>query len=93
MQIQINIPEEIEQLIPKFVEFLNNFDSKSRPQSPPDEILNADDVCRIWKIPKTKLYAMTMRTGKGTIPRFKIGRCLKFKRSELTKWFNTQGVK
>ena len=92
MQIKIDIPEEIQRIIPKFVEFLNNFDSKPQPQDSPDEILNAADVCRIFKIPKSKLYTMTMRTGKGTIPRFKIGRDLKFKRSELKKWFDAQRV-
>jgi hypothetical protein len=93
--IQINLPGGIERLIPKIVDFIENFDGNF-PQNPgcavPGEVMNVDDVCREFKLNKTKLYALTMKTGPGSIPRFKIGRDLRFKRSELIKWFDTQRV-
>ncbi|MCK5097008.1 MAG: helix-turn-helix domain-containing protein [Desulfobacteraceae bacterium] len=93
--IQINVPEIVESLLPRLAALLDRFDDKSpqnQEQSLPDEIMTADDVCRDFKLNKTKLYSLTMQTGSGSIPRFKIGRDLRFKKSELLEWFNSQKV-
>ena len=92
--IKINLSAEIESLLPRVLNFFEKLDDGLHvgQNRTDDEILNADDVCRIWKIPKTKLYSMTMQTGTDAIPRFKIDRDLKFKRSELIDWFDTQRV-
>ena len=93
--IKINVPKGIERLIPKVAEFLEKF-SGTLPQDdnqPGKEIMSPDDVCKEFKINKTKLYSLTMQTGKNSIPRFKIGRDLRFKRSELVKWFNSKKIK
>ena len=93
--IKINFPQGIEELIPKFAEFLENFNDTlpHETNQQEDEIMSPDDVCRVFKLNKTKLYSLTMQTGLGSIPRFKIGRDLRFKRSELVEWFNTQRIK
>lgn len=93
--IQINLPAGIEKLIPKVSEFLEQFDGDIMPgqnQKPSSEIMTADDVCEEFKLNRTKLYALTGHTGPGSIPRFKIGRELRFKRSELINWFDRQKV-
>ena len=59
----------------------------------PDEILTPDDLAAIWKVPKSKIYALTMKTGPDSIPRFKIGRHLRFKRSIIEKWADEQKIK
>ena len=91
--IQINVPPGIEALIPKVLAFLNNFDGSKADPAAPDEIITADELCALLKVPKTKIYAMTMRTGPGSIPRFKVGRDLRFKRSEVLPWFEQQRIK
>ncbi len=96
IKISISVPPGIENLIPKITEFLQQFNGSTSPRKeiqPEDDILTITDLCDLYKIPKTKVYAMTMKTGPGSIPRFKIGRDLRFKRSELIEWFNTQRIK
>lgn len=53
-----------------------------------DEIWTPEQVCELLKIDMTKLYSMTMKTVPGSIPRFKVGRYLRFKESEVSAWFN-----
>lgn len=88
--IQVNVPE-IEKLIPKITEFFEKFDG-GQVVTTVDEIMTGDDICQEFKIPKSKLYNLTMQTGPGSIPRFKIGRDLRFKRVEVAEWFNQQRV-
>ena len=60
------------------------------PTRDDDEILTPDELAELFKIPKSKIYQMTMKTGPGSIPRFKIGRDLRFKRSEVVPWFENR---
>jgi excisionase family DNA binding protein len=93
--IQITLPESLENLLPQVKTFLDKFDgSFSQPQSPglENQIMSPEEVCRDFKINKTKLYALTMQTGAGAIPRFKVGRDLRFLRSEVQAWFKTHKV-
>lgn len=83
--IKINLPEHLETLLKTI---LNGTQPPSTSNE--EEIWNVNDVCAAFKIPKSKLYSLTMRSGEGTIPRFKIGRDLRFKKSETIKWFNEQ---
>jgi len=93
--IKIDFPDGIEELIPKFVNFLEHFSGDLALSPKPkqsDEIMTADEVCHVFKIPKTKLYTLTMNTGPGSIPRFKIGRDLRFRNDEVSEWFEKQRV-
>jgi hypothetical protein len=86
--LKINLPEHLETLLKTI---LNGHQVTQQPcASNEEEIWNVDDVCAAFKIPKTKLYSLTMRSGEGAIPRFKIGRDLRFKKSETIEWFNDQ---
>jgi len=87
--LKIDLPEDFETL---FQTILNNQVPAGVPKPIDDPVWTVDDVCAAFKIPKTKLYSLTMQTGEGTLPRFKIGRDLRFKKSEVTEWFNQQRV-
>ena len=87
--LKIDIPEDFEKL---FQALLNNQAAPITPPLSDDPIWTADDVCAAFKIPKTKLYSLTMQTGEGSLPRFKVGRDLRFKKSEVIEWFNSQRV-
>jgi len=91
--IHISLNPEIEFLFPKIKQFFENFSGINGTVHKPDEILTPDDLARIWKVPKSKIYALTMQTGPGSIPRFKIGRDLRFKRSKVEKWAEEQDIK
>jgi len=51
---------------------------------------NIDDVAGFLNVNKTKIYALTRETGKDSIPRFKIGKHLRFDRSEIVAWLYSQ---
>lgn len=54
------------------------------------EIITPDELCEEYKLNKSQLYSMTMRTDAESIPRYKIGKHLRFKRSEVEQWFDKQ---
>ncbi len=84
--IRIDFPEAIETIIPKvsqLIEQLSHQEQGQPQESCYENILTGDDICDIFKIPKTKLYSLTMQTGPGSIPRFKIGKYLRFKKDEF----------
>ncbi|WP_148214701.1 helix-turn-helix domain-containing protein [Desulforapulum autotrophicum] len=87
--LKIDIPEDFEAL---FHALLNN-QAAPAPQPADDETWTFKDLCKEYKLPKTKGYALTMQTGPGSIPRFKIGRDLRFRKSEVEAWFLEQRVK
>jgi len=90
--IKISFSGGLESLFPKIsnaLEMLQGGVSPAHTQEP-DEILTPDELAELFKIPKSKIYAMTMKTGPGSIPRFKVGRDLRFKRSEVITWFESQ---
>ncbi len=86
--LKIKLPEHFETFLQKLLN--NNQATPIPPANDPNEIWNVDEVCAAFKIPKTKLYSLTMQTGEAAIPRFKIGRDLRFKKSEVIGWFNQQ---
>jgi len=63
------------------------------PAPSEDEIWTINDICKAFKLKKSKIYSLTMQTGLGTIPRLKVGRELRFKKFEVIEWFNNQRVK
>ena len=50
-------------------------------------MLTADDVCSLFQIKKSYLYALT---SENRIPHFKIGGFLRFRRSQLEAWIADQ---
>jgi len=91
--IHISFSPRIEDIIPKIKNVLENIIGFNSNTDVSDEILTPDDLASIWKVPKSKIYGLTMKTGPGSIPRFKIGRHLRFKRSEIDRWAAKQDIK
>jgi len=93
--IHISFGPEIEALLPMVKQILENLPGPislcNDLSDKPDEVLTPDDLACLWKVPKSKIYALTMQTGPGSIPRFKIGRDLRFKRSKIERWAEEQG--
>jgi excisionase family DNA binding protein len=48
-----------------------------------EELLTPEDVCRLLKIKRSYLYDLTHRN---RIPHLKLGRHLRFRRSDLEAW-------
>ncbi len=90
--IKISFSGGLENLFPKLSNVLEMLQggAVSAPAHEPDEIMTPGELAELYKIPKSKIYALTMRTGPGSIPRFKVGRDLRFKRSEVINWFESQ---
>jgi len=92
IHIEITVSDGLKSLFQSLsatLEKLNN-DISIAPAQIADEILTPDELAEIFKIPKSKIYSMTMKTGPNSIPRFKIGRDLRFKKSEVLPWFKSQ---
>jgi excisionase family DNA binding protein len=90
--IKISFSGGLESLFPKLsnvLEMMQNGLSTAAVQEQ-DEIMTPDELAELFKIPKSKIYQMTMKSGPGSIPRFKVGRDLRFKRSEVIPWFESQ---
>ena len=49
-----------------------------------------DELANRWKIKKSWLYTKTMNTGKGSIPRIKVGKYLRFVPEEADEWLKKQ---
>jgi predicted DNA-binding transcriptional regulator AlpA len=49
-----------------------------------------DELANRWKIKKSWLYAKTMNTGEGSIPRVKVGKYLRFVPEEADEWLKKQ---
>lgn len=90
--IKISFSGGIESLFPKITNILEAMQGGMSPVAQPkdDDLLTPDELATLLKIPKSKIYGMTMKTGPGSIPRFKVGRDLRFKRSEVLPWFESQ---
>ena len=90
--IRISFSGGLENLFPKLTNVLEKLQGgvSAIPDQEEDEILTPDELAEFFKIPKSKIYQMTMKTGPGSIPRFKVGRDLRFKRSEVVPWFESQ---
>jgi excisionase family DNA binding protein len=53
------------------------------------EILNIGEVAKLLHLRKRFIYARTRSRGAGSIPHFKVGRLLRFSRTEVLEWFAT----
>ena len=54
------------------------------------EILNIGEVAKLLHLRKRFIYERTRKRGiRGTIPHFKVGRLLRFSRTEVLEWFAT----
>ena len=51
-----------------------------------DRIWSPTDVCEYLQIPMSSLYKMTARKAAVPIPHIRIGRALRFKRSDIDRW-------
>lgn len=95
--IHISLGSESRALFLKIGQLLKSLDGAAFLENgafvEPDEILTPDDLANVWKVPKSKIYALTMQKGPGSIPRFKIGRHLRFRRCEVEKWADEQDKK
>jgi excisionase family DNA binding protein len=45
-----------------------------------------DELATALKVPKSWVYARTREIGPGSIPRIKVGKYLRFNRSEVLEW-------
>ena len=92
ISIEITVSEGLKSLLQSVASSLEglNRENSQHPAGGEDEILTPDELSELFKIPKSKVYAMTMKTGPEAIPRFKVGRDLRFKRSEVLLWFEKQ---
>jgi excisionase family DNA binding protein len=52
-------------------------------------ILTLNELCRYLKIPKPTLYRLSEN---GTIPSFKVGKQLRFRKKAIDKWIDRQEV-
>lgn len=93
IQISIEFDDQLEGIADKVTQALAALQAPTRENQPEDEILTPEDLATIWKVPKSKIYNLTMRTGTGCIPRFKIGRDLRFHRSQVMAWAAENGIK
>ena len=83
-QFIITTPQELEQLLARILKsHLNN--GVSPPESSEKQILNLEEASRFLGIPKNTLYGYTSRR---QIPHHKVGRSLKFYKSDLIEWLN-----
>ena len=92
--IKISFSGGVEKLFPKLNHLLEKIQEETPtvPASDEDEILTPTELAKLFKIPKTKIYQMTMKTGPGSIPRFKVGRDLRFRKSQVVTWFESQAA-
>ncbi len=76
--LKINLPENLETILQAI---LNGQPVPPTTAPVGDEIWTIEDICKAYKWKKSKVYSMTMQTGPGSLPRFKVGRDSK-KRSD-----------
>jgi excisionase family DNA binding protein len=49
-----------------------------------------DELATALKVPKSWVYARSRETGPGSMPRIKVGKYLRFNRSEVIDWLKKQ---
>lgn len=93
ISIEIIFSGSLESHLPTLTSLLEKLKGEfsTSPGSVPidaDEIWTPEQMCAYFKIDKTKLYSLTMKTGPGSLPRFKLGKYLRFRKLESINWFN-----
>ena len=63
-------------------------------RSPPDRLLNLDDLCELLSVSPNTVYAWRSHGRAGTTDRgpkaYKIGRSLRWRRDDVEAWLETQ---
>ena len=52
--------------------------------------LTIDEMAKILKVPKSWIYSRTRETGPNTIPRFRVGKYLRFRLEDVMGWLEGQ---
>lgn len=52
-----------------------------------EEFLDIRDLSQYWKIPKSNIYS---KVEDGTLPHYRIGRLIRFKKVEIDQWMEAQ---
>ena len=56
----------------------------------PDEVLTVGDVAERYKVPVSWVYERTRRKGKDRLPHHKLGKYLRFRGSDIERYFQEQ---
>jgi excisionase family DNA binding protein len=56
------------------------------------ELLKVEEVAALLRVPKSWIYMRTYEGAAETIPHIKLGRHLRFRRSEIERWLEQQNV-
>jgi len=51
-----------------------------------NQLLDVDQLASFMNVPKSKIYSMSRQNGEGSIPRYKIGRYVRFDIVEIIAW-------
>lgn len=87
MDFILTTKEELSEIIETVVRSVlsDKESSAPAPLKPEKEIINIEEACKLLNLARPTIYAYTV---KGTIPNFKRGRKLYFRRSELLAWID-----
>ncbi|WDP91077.1 MAG: helix-turn-helix domain-containing protein [Desulfobacter sp.] len=55
-------------------------------------LINVDELAAFLNVPKSKIYSLTRQKGKDSIPRYKIGRYVRFKLNEVLEWLESRKI-
>ena len=92
IQINIQIPENFQSLLQTLVDAIQNNGASQAPPAPQNDLMTVDDLAARWGKTRSAIYQLTMQKGPGSIPRFKVGGSLRFRRSEIERWEREQVV-
>ncbi|MGD9825035.1 helix-turn-helix domain-containing protein [Desulfobacter sp.] len=81
---------QVEDIVSRISQVLAGFPVPTKENLAENELMTTDEAAAFLKATKKQLYQWTMRTGPGAIPKIKIGKHLRFRRSELEAWINEQ---
>jgi excisionase family DNA binding protein len=88
LKAEIDFPDPvIEAIAHRVVESLRPL--LARKLDAPDPILTVDQLAEYLGIRKQRIYEAVSR---GTIPYFKVGKSLRFKKSSVDKWIESKSV-
>lgn len=85
--------QQVDDFVSKVVQVLGGNPSPAQENQSENELLTTKEAAAFFKVTVKQLYQWTMRTGPGSLPRMKIGKHLRFRRSDLEAWINEQRVK
>lgn len=53
-------------------------------------LLTPDEMAEILRVPRSWLYGLSRKRGKGSIPLLKVGKYLRFRESEVLAWLDSR---